>query len=445
MEKQNVVEINGREVTVTDINLLGETGALADDRVLWELLRLLPNDTAGAAAQKGIIPYGLNGWRRPAAEKSTALVFGEQANGKIHVQAFRAIIGSLTGQATSGLERVRNIRSGYHAPTTGNYRDIALTTNLEGNPRWDLLYAVVTPNAVGDSAERYFKDITTEVISHGPVVINRRTTVTLAVEVGVPGAAPARPSLPADTATTFYIPLAYIWVAHGFVAGSGTIPRAAIYEVAPCLPIHTATGAVSLAPANHQHKQGGTVDNEQSGAISATRPGAYLPPTMVGGESRIVLLQLGLAPTSHDTLALVDDSVDWRWRLFRWTAFAQNGNAAAQAFASSRAVTGNQPTPSATFTSGTDWTYEAIGFGQSFLDDTGTLDGTWAATANSHGLAMFIDSTNKLKVLGATKYIGLYVHATTGALHVKYAGGPAGQIVIWLEASAPYSNYGVLG
>ena len=58
---------------------------------------------------------------------------------------------------------------------------------------------------------------------------------------------------------------------------------------------------------------------------AANRPGFFLPPEMVGGESRLVAIDFTISGWSHSgPLAVADDSRDWRKRLFRWTCFARD-------------------------------------------------------------------------------------------------------------------------
>src|ERR1700728_290119 len=103
-------ELDGQEVEQEDINLLGTTSGLADDRVLAELLRLAPFD--GTNTAKAILPYALR-----AGDSATVVPNG--ATGSVRVLPFRAIIGSRTTIATDPLAAWRDIRSSVYAQTTG--------------------------------------------------------------------------------------------------------------------------------------------------------------------------------------------------------------------------------------------------------------------------------------------------------------------------------------
>ncbi len=132
-------ELDGQEVEQEDINLLGRTGGLADDRVLAELLRLAPFD--GTNTAKAILPFALR-----AADSGTVVPNG--ATGSVRILPFRAIIGSRTSIATDPLAAWRDIRSSVYSQTTGSGAlgaAAAFAPNTTTTPRWDLVYAAFTP------------------------------------------------------------------------------------------------------------------------------------------------------------------------------------------------------------------------------------------------------------------------------------------------------------
>ncbi len=427
MEPQYVAPDTGIEVQIEDIDTWSANAGLADDRVLWELLRL----THGSATpQKAILPYGESGGAEYAAGiNSTALVHSTSTgNGSIRVMPFRAIIGSTTLAASDTKESMRGIRSGlYVNASTVPYGTFALVANSSGNPRWDLVYASVTPNVDSSAVDRYIKEPTTEVVSVNTSAVTKVTTVAVTVATGTPGASPARPALPADGAGTYYIALAYIWVENGFTTVT-TVDRRRIHEVAPCITLASQLGAMSVEPANQQYTVGGVVDVAQSGATSAVRPGAYFPPTAVGGVSRVILIQAGLNPESHVDGDVVDNSVDWRFRYTKWMVTAKTGATTGDAFASDRALTGTNPCP---LSVSTPVVAHSFGMGHTFLDATGSGYG--------YGYGMFADGDN---ITGLGAEMGLYADATTGALKLYLGAIGEWQIIIWLDATGPYSNFG---
>src|SRR5690606_13391206 len=129
-------------------------------------------------------------------------------------------------------------------------------------------------------------------------------------EPGLPAPTPALPPLPSDASGAYYIPLAYVRVQAGF--GGGTVlTRADIWEVAPVVTLAQAVGGNALRPANQHHKEGGTLVGAWP-TTAGDRPHAYMPPTMAGGESRFMLIDLQTVTTG----SVIDDSVDWRNRFF---------------------------------------------------------------------------------------------------------------------------------
>lgn len=426
MENQHVRPESGGEVRDGDINLWSANAGLADDRVIWEMLRLT---TGSSTPQKGIIPYGKSGWQKESGLTSTALVQGNVANGKVRVMPFRAIVGSTN--TSNQTEKLRGQRSGYAIGASTQYTDVALDAGDVTNPRIDLVYAQVEPDADGDVANYLWKDPSDPAAI--PVVhsatITKKTTVTISKVTGVAGSTPAIPATPSDGAGLYIIPLCYVWVPAGFNA-SMAVGRGAITEVAPCLPIHSSMGVSACMPANQQWVEGGTVSASQTvGTDRSKQNGAYLPSTMQGKEERLIMLQLGLSPVSHADGDVVDTSIDWRFRYFRWTVHYKSGTSGATAFASDRHTTPSTPCM------GVGTTTTASGCGQSFLDDHLALGYTVADGAG----------TPFLHDLGSgTDNVIFYVRNTDGALVFKITGALTFQVFVWLEASAPYSNFGTV-
>lgn len=427
-ENEYVHPENGAEVREQDINLMSHDGAIADDRTLWELLRL----THGAATpQKAVLPYGKSGWKPDLGPDnatpltSTALVQGNVANGSVYVLPFRALIGSTFTANTFDPEYLRGQRSSYLYGATWHGRTVAVAANVSGNPRWTLVYANVTPDGPGDSANYVKKDPGTLVVSlvvAGTITV--KTTVTITTVDGTPAGSPTKPTLPADGGGVYKVALAYLWIPDGF-GGASAVTRAAIHEVAPCVPLHSSTGVSAVSPANQNSINGGVVDVRQG--PTAVRAGAYLPSTMVGGEQRLVLMQFGVAPVSHLDGDPVDSSVDWRFRYFTWSIHYRTGTTTNDRFASDRNGAPTTPCMSAVNTT------TGHGVGQSFVNDSAQT----VAYATSAGTAFYWD-------FGTGVRIAIHVDSASGNLVFKASGGSTSQVFIKLEATAPYSNFGVV-
>lgn len=438
MEAKYQVQENGQEVRTTDILSVSTNAARADDRVLWELFRCVPYNVSGPT--KYVWTYGVDTWAAQNGDNSTALVHPDPTSGRLRVRAFRAAVSSTDTSAP--LERVRGIRSGYHIPATTGYTSQVLTANGSSDPRWTLLYAALTPDTNGDTATVLVQNVSSGAVAATSVVLNTKTTVTLGTVDGTAAASPTYPTIPADAAGVYYIPLAYILIPGSF-SSLTILDPSAVYEVAPVITLNTAVGGMVSRPANQQWAEGGTVDTNQAGsdaAASVLRPGAYLPSTMVGAQECTILIQNHFPPLSHNDGDVVDDSCDWRFRYFEWTATAETGNTAASAFPSDQNVTGTDFVSSA-------WNSQvgvtvAHGVGQTFQDDT--TKGAIFSVADGHGAACVLRGTYLSKIGGGSDYVMIYARDTDGALVVKFNNNPEAQVKITLRASGPYSNFGTV-
>lgn len=429
MEPKNVIQIAGQEVQKSDIERIAENAAHADDRLLAELLRIRANPSS---PQKAVLPYGVSGHAAHGALNSTAGVQSSgTADGKVRVMPFRAVLGT---RDVTGLDATRGIRTQLFAPAPSGQL-VQIAANASASPRWTLIYAAVTPDDDDIIADRYVKDIGTGVVTQQNLVITKSTKAEVLALDGTPAATPAKPGLPSDAAGTYYIALAYIWVPGSFTIVT-QIDRKWIHECAPTVPVHASLGAVSCAPANQSHVPGGTVDLRQE--PTNARAGAYLPSTMVGGEERIILLQLARPDLSHNDGDVVDDSVDWRFRFFQWTATSKAGTTSTSGFASDRSATGVGPVPNATSL------MVATGLGQSFTDDSSVPNaGLDPDITDGNGVVVYLTSSH-LAEIDPADFVVLYVRDSDGALMVRYAGATPGQFFLWLRATAPFSNYGVV-
>lgn len=327
MEKQFFVEEKGQALLSQDLDLMGETAALADDRVLAELLRLAPFDIKGdSVVAKGVLASGYTGGsgNHPWAGGPDNYAIGNRLVGgrgiDVFVRPFRAIVGSREG--SQGLEPLEPLK---------NWRDIRTGLCIGGrvhieaadtDPRWDLVYARVDIDIKAEGVTRLVKDPSSMVVMPKTIAPCKITKVTLGIEKGREDVSPLRPDPPPDAANAYYIPLAYVRVT------SGGIKDADIWEIAPVVTLAQSVGGNALKPANHQYKPGGRiVTGDPWTATAGQRPATYMPPTMVGGESRIIKFEVA----KHGYSGTVDDSVDWRRRFFRvmatWGSSGQVPNA----------------------------------------------------------------------------------------------------------------------
>jgi hypothetical protein len=417
--------VDGQEVEEADLNLLAQ-GALMDDRLLADILRLAPN--LGSVG-RAIVPTG-------AGPYTHTLRSSGSANASVVVYPFRAVIGSRTAvSATPGsaLDAWRDIRSSVYSVSDNNttlgHTVGPFGANASGNARWDLVQVAVSVDATGALVNRYVKPA----VSTAPTVSAIATTVVQSITVSiVPGTASASPALPApsvDSAGIYYIPLAYVRIPNGF-SGSSTILSTDLYDVAPVVPIARALGACSMVPAT-----GNSVLSAAAIAAwgtSGTRPGHLIPATMVGSEGIFAAIDMTAGSSvnwSHSaTNGLIDGSRDWRYRVFRWQAIFQP--ATGSPLFAWNVPSGNQVMPSGRIVYGAYGSTRRSGAGQSFsADETGGI----LASILSVSPGDFVD-------MNAASIIAIDVNMSTGQMLLNVTNAPVGRLFVWIDATAPYTN-----
>lgn len=418
MENQFKLDYNGQQVQQQDFATLGEAAGLADDRVFAELFRLQPFD--GSTVRRGVLPFGNRGQGR------VAMVAPNGATGSVSVSPFRAFIGSTTAVGTDAVKNWRDIRSTLCVGSSALAQTVPLGANSSGNPRWDLIYAAVTPNVNGPSVTRKVKNPTSKVVTTTSVAPTLVSTVTLGVTPGTPAASPDWPAAPTDAAGTYYIPLAYVRVPNGFAAGS-TVLSTGVAEQAPVIALSRTTGGCNARIADSQYTEGGaqlSAAKVQAWGATGTRPSTYLPPSMGAGEQLIVVLDL---TTGHESVAnnATLDSRDWRNRVCKFTAVVGVTNPGVTDFPWMRA--GFQTAPAGGESSTSANVRVAFGVGQTFVG-SGTL---YAASIDGNALVDMADGTT----------ISVYCDlADSGKLKVLYTGAPNCAVIFWIDFSAPFDG-----
>lgn len=431
MEHNRQINENGREVDADDWNTVAALASINQDLVIQELFRPAPFGGSGVA--KGIIPYGYFGSNGTDTANAGVVASTGSTNPSLLVYPFRAVIGTFFGPPATPNDIWRQI----HSLVAASFDDSAtiLPTPLViaptvTNNRCDLVFAHITIDAT-TSDTRYIRDPLTEVLSHSTVVTEVTDKIEILVIAGTESGAPARPAIPVDSGLDFYIPLAYVYSSH---PSSGAVSKLLIHEVAPVLPISRATGAASLLPANQQWNPTGpiiTTDPFSSGIIQ--RPEAYIPPTMCGKEERTLALRWDGIPKSPaiSTVAIMDDSVDWRGRAFKWHAMACH-NSGAATFPWSGIATAAAVMAPAAFAVGGLGVAQAIGFGQSFQKDLA------AGFSLANGAAVAVIGSAIMSQLSST--VVLFVDMADGKLKVSTTSDPGAIVFVWLESTGPFAN-----
>jgi len=443
VEKKVFLTLEGQECQQGDLNDIGDVAARADDRVLWELLRLLPN--LGSGIDRAVLPCGFRSHTALPGLALDTFVQGGTPDRIVKVLPFRAIVGPIA--LSPAIENLRGIRSGYCVGGSGNlYSTVTISQNADpSNPRWTLIYAAVTPDLGSAPQDRFVKDAVSDVVAAVPITVAQTTSVSLGTVDGVAAATPTKPATPADASGVYFIPLAYVWVPASFGA-SGTIQPGYIHESAPTGHIHSALGVANLKPANEQYKVGGTVDSRQSPFTTTKRPAAYLPSTMIGAEERLIALELKATHSSHADGDVVDDSIDWRFRVFQsffGVGFDASGDLATTS-PGALPIIGATPA----FSQNGNVTCSGWQFGQSLQDDTAVLHTALIGASpvvtisDGQGIALWIDQGSVTQLGTSRAAVVLYVRSTDGALILRWNTAVTnGSIFIWLRASGQYANY----
>lgn len=421
MEDRFQVAQNGQSVIDTDLELIGEVAAMADDRAFAELFRVTPYD--GSTVARGVLPYG-----HATGSGTAALVAPNGASGSVLVNPFRAVIGSRTAVASDAKKNWRDIRSAIGVGTTTLAQSVAIGANASGNPRWDLVYAAVAVDANGASVTRKVKDPTTLVIASQSVVTTLKTTVTLGVTAGTAAASPDWPAAPADAAGTYYIPLAYVRVPNGFGASS-TVLDTDLAVIASTLRLSNTTGGQSLAPANSLYKQGGAAISNariQAWGSSGTRPHYFMPSTVSGGQSLLIALDLTTGSLSHADTSIIDDSRDWRGRLCKWVAAFST-----DPFAWSDSTLAVTPFDTSRETLNVTTRPVTYGVGHTMASGGASQDPV-VAYLNGDDVAS----------MAASSVVEIRCNRTTGALELKIvSGAPNCKVFLWVDFTGPVDNH----
>jgi hypothetical protein len=399
-QERFVHETSGLEVESEDLQLLSECGAFADDQVLAELLRLPP---FGGTVAKAVWPFD----RAPT-------VAPNGASGSVLISPFRVIVGSRDSLQAIGPRRLWNdLRSGIFTGVSTLTPSLAIGPNSTGFARWDLVYASIAIDAVGSSALRYHKDAATEQVTTRTIPRTRLQRVTVGVVPGQAQANPPRPQLPPDAGGNYHVPLAYIRVPDNFGPNSVVAPSN-IHEVFPHVPLARTTGAGTTRPASAPG----------ASAWGAARPPTFLPPSMIGTETLLIPIDVADANPANWPIAsggVIDDSRDWRGRVFDWRAFVSEGTGSAFAWDASPGVTVLAP-------SATQAPRFAAGCGQSFRADS-----------PPSAVAVLLEPSIA-RDMAPQSMVRLAVDLNDGALRLVVTGQPRVRAFVWLTASAPYGN-----
>lgn len=450
-ENQINFAVDGQELAQADVNtILGPLG-LMDDRVFAEFLRMPPFD--GTNVYKSIFPLGgqaVEGSLGGTAVNNAAVQSSGTANGSIVVSTFRCVIGSRTALGTSVLANYRDIRTGLFVGPTFSY---LLANNSSGFPRYDLVYATLTVDTATGSQTRRIKNPTTGVVTSGPETTFLANPVTVAVVTGTGAATPLIPALPADVGGAYNVALAAVLVPNGFTSGTQVVQQG-IRDLVGDKNLTNGNGQtmIGMSPtagvltgpvmASGNNDRAGTyASNFPWGTTPATsRSPVFLPPSMIGGVSCIACVDDTNASPSHANGSIVDDTIDWRRRIFKIVAQATGNQPGAITYKWSM-----DPTLGAAPNSGAPYLYGNGASGAGSLAQVVTQMGNSMSVDGflaSGGSSIYNSFTANYAAMAAASSIGLYVTAADGVLRWFVGATHSGlKWTFWIEATQPFPNY----
>lgn len=421
METKYQHTVNGQAVYEEDLNLLGTNAALADDRVLAELVRMQP---FGADVARGILPYRIDGFvSAPSLNKGQCTV--EASTGGVIVHPFRAFIGTRTSAGVGTVkDNWRDIRSTIMVGASALDSAVSFDSTTT-EQRIDLVYAAVAVDANATAVDRKVKDPTTGQITTVSLVTQKNTNVTLGVVKGDNNSTTLKNAL-SDGAGTYNIPLAYVHIPTSF--GDATpLNGIDVWEVARTVSLSESTGAAAIRIASGNWDPAGTVQSRTPFDFTGRQP-ASVPAVMNGGQDLIAAIDLFTGGTaSHNSGDAIDSIHDWTKRLWRVDVAAIPGAGGPKFVWESGGGTVPSYMSFVGAASGTMFS----GFGQSLYADMAT------------GKAYVAHMTSaNFAALNAGSVVDLYVDMATGALKVEYSGAPNVKLFCWLRATAQFGNQG---
>ncbi len=436
---------DGQAVTQDDFNDLGVEASTGEDHVYAQLFRLAPD---GGSVDRGIVPYG-----------TTATILPNGADGKVKINPFRVIIGSRTLVGVDAVANYQDVRSSLSIidGATSLASLVQLSANTSGLTRWDAIVAVVTVDAASTPTTRKVKDPGTSVVTDQSVSIYTHTSVVVTKIEGTPDANPVFPSITADAGNIYYVLLGYIKIFDGFDSTT-TLETNYINDASNCLAVSSANGVCNLRPATGNYKTGGAgISRTGTSGISSgsypqrwydgdeLRPAAFLPSSMQGAESRLIVLDFvdpSSANWSHALGAIVDDSVDWSKRIFKWNAWVGFGAGsdlpwnynAGPAF-NDHFLAGGIGTAPGVCNDPNAGTH-VMGMGCTMKSDAANL--IMALVAAGAADTVIPDITANVPTNAMITSTAVRLYEDSGAMKVTVSGAPLCMIFLWLEATGRY-------
>ena len=208
MSSPNAVAwVDGQAVTTEDLQAMADDSATAEDRLMRVVVP--PTPTGGSTYDKRVVPL----FDESASRVPYQLVVPGSTTGRVKVRPCQITIGAQNVSAPN-LPSVQ--LSGVIETETQTGTNFASTTT-PGQSRIDVVYALIQRGATG--ASREVKDSQGSV-STQTVNVRKPLQITIGIQQGTEAVTPAAPSLPSDSSTAWYVPLAYVTLVHPYSAGA---------------------------------------------------------------------------------------------------------------------------------------------------------------------------------------------------------------------------------
>lgn len=286
---------NGQSIYKEDLAVLADAAGAGDD-ALKHVVRNTGR-IGRARVQRGLVRL----------EDGALITNGPTG---IKNRTFTAWIGAETTDSPEGWSGLRSVTVPAEAFTFA-------VPALAGGRRIDLIVAKYSPRLTSGEVQRKVKNPVTGAVTEEDVSVTEYDAVTFEYLQGPAGSLPAWPS---DPVGGFYIPIAAIYVTDGW-SGAGTFPSIFIEEIAD-----VRSSAISPRPPTSSSSivggvfGGGRNVNFASGSFGYINS-TSMPSTMRGDVQLWIPVSKGALVTGK----LIDDSVDWRNRLFRSDVEYRNG------------------------------------------------------------------------------------------------------------------------
>lgn len=386
--------LDGIAPTRTEMNTVAASAAQAEDNAISTIFDA-PAYVSGTPA-RGVIPT--------LGTLVSIDTVGTRLNG-VRVWAHVAFAGPFSTDPN-------NITT---ASSLGTTRDFANGSGNASAHRYDLVYEVIFPSIADTVVQRKIKDISSKVVSVANSSVTSHSAVTYGIVTGTESTGtPTLPTAPADPVGGYVIPLAYVRLPGNYVAGTTGVFPYDIMEIADVLPLPG-----TPRPANQLTKFNSLITTIGLAKISDPGRYAFLPANMSGGAvSRFLAYRVASAGFSTGAFAdgtVLDDSIDWSGRAFKWTAQIASGSN--YAWIASGPPSADTTAPSTVST--------VRGVGQSFRAEPNLgslivparIDHSNSYLGSAEWTELVVDSSNRLickhsGVFAATAVIFIWLDAT---------------------------------